>query len=145
MMKKLTVVGVAIIFGAGLLLSGCATSAQRDAGVGALLGSALGAGTGALIAEDHGKGAIVGGVAGAAAGGLLGHEIGKAKDRDRAQDAAINQATRDANTVTINVPNNDGSFTPVQIVRRGNVWYGPQGEMYTSLPTPEQLKRRYGM
>lgn len=83
-------------------------------------------------------------VAGAIAGGLIGNQIGQTKDQINAQQAQINQVQQDANTVVVNVPCTDGSVNPVHLQRRGDVWYGPQGEMYSSVPTAEQLKARYG-
>jgi hypothetical protein len=47
-------------------------------------------------------------------------------------------------TVTINVPNSNGSFTPVTLVKRGNGYIGPQGEYYPGHPTLEQLRMLYG-
>ncbi|MDO8303852.1 MAG: hypothetical protein Q7T18_11480 [Sedimentisphaerales bacterium] len=50
----------------------------------------------------------------------------------------------DAITSYVNVPNSNGSITPVRIRRLGNVWVGPKGEQYLSYPTVEQLKPVYG-
>jgi hypothetical protein len=47
-------------------------------------------------------------------------------------------------TVTINVPNSNGSFTPVTLVKHGNGYIGPQGEYYPGHPTLEQLRVLYG-
>jgi len=47
-------------------------------------------------------------------------------------------------TATINVPNSNGSYTPVTLVKRGNGYVGPQGEFYAGNPTVEQLKALYG-
>ncbi len=47
-------------------------------------------------------------------------------------------------TITINVPNTNGSYTPVTLVRRNNGYIGPQGEYYPGNPTVEQLKLLYG-
>jgi hypothetical protein len=47
-------------------------------------------------------------------------------------------------TVTINVPNSNGSYTPVTLVKRNNGYIGPQGEYYGGHPTVEQLKALYG-
>ena len=49
-----------------------------------------------------------------------------------------------AATVVINVPNSDGSFTPVTLVRSRGGYIGPQGEFYAGSPTVEQLKALYG-
>jgi hypothetical protein len=48
------------------------------------------------------------------------------------------------NSVVINVPNTNGSYTPVTLVRQGNGYVGPQGEYYPNSPTVEQLKVLYG-
>lgn len=53
--------------------------------------------------------------------------------------------TEEANTVIVNITNGNGSITPVTLKRSGNVWIGPKGEQYMSIPTAEQLKPIYGM
>ncbi len=47
-------------------------------------------------------------------------------------------------TSTINVPNSNGSYTPVTLVKRDNGYIGPQGEYYPDHPTVDQLKALYG-
>ncbi|MBU0503245.1 MAG: DUF6515 family protein [Candidatus Omnitrophota bacterium] len=47
-------------------------------------------------------------------------------------------------TITINVPNTNGSYTSVALVRRNNGYVGPQGEYYPEHPSIEQLKVLYG-
>ncbi|MBU1727531.1 MAG: hypothetical protein KJ880_07865 [Candidatus Omnitrophica bacterium] len=47
-------------------------------------------------------------------------------------------------TVIINVPNSNGSFTPVALVKQNGGYMGPQGEYYPVHPTVEQLKALYG-
>ena len=47
-------------------------------------------------------------------------------------------------TVTINVPNYNGSYTSITLVRRGSGYVGPQGEYYPDHPTVEQLRVLYG-
>lgn len=47
-------------------------------------------------------------------------------------------------TVTINVPNANGSYTPVALVKQKDGYIGPQGEYYPEHPTIEQLKVLYG-
>jgi hypothetical protein len=47
-------------------------------------------------------------------------------------------------TITINVPNSHGTFTPVVLTKHGNGYLGPQGEMYIGNPTVAQLKALYG-
>jgi hypothetical protein len=58
--------------------------------------------------------------------------------------AAAPAAVVEGTTVTINVPNQNGSFTPVILTKRGDGYIGPQGEYYTGHPTIEQLKALYG-
>ncbi len=47
-------------------------------------------------------------------------------------------------TVTINVPNSKGGFTPVQLTKYKDGYLGPQGEYYAGNPSVEQLKALYG-
>jgi len=49
-----------------------------------------------------------------------------------------------AQTITVNIPNRSGSFTPVTLVRQGEGYVGPQGEYNAGNPTVEQLKVLYG-
>jgi outer membrane lipoprotein SlyB len=72
-----------------LLSAGCQTANHTQAG--ALVGTGLGALTGAIIGDHNGKsgeGALIGAAAGALAGGL----IGNAEDARLERDAAISQA-----------------------------------------------------
>ena len=48
-------------------------------------------------------------------------------------------------TVVINVPNSNGSYSPVTLRRVGGVYIGPRGEQYLNLPTVEQLQGVYGL
>ena len=50
-----------------------------------------------------------------------------------------------ANTLVVNVRNSNGSYTPVTLRRVGNVYVGPRGEQYLSVPTEDQLKAVYGL
>ena len=129
-----------------ILASGCTTTG-RGAAIGAGAGTALGAASGAIIGHQSGhtgEGALIGGLVGAAAGTATGAAVGHANQRNREQDAAIAQAQQDANTQIVNVKNSNGSITPVRLVRQGATWVGPRGEVYTSLPTEEQLRSVYG-
>jgi hypothetical protein len=60
-------------------------------------------------------------------------------------DARVESTRQEAYTVIVNITNSNGSITPVTLRRSGNVWIGPKGEQYMSIPTPEQLKPIYGM
>jgi hypothetical protein len=44
----------------------------------------------------------------------------------------------------INIPNSDGSFTPIKLKKSDNGYIGPQGEFYQGHPSIEQLKVLYG-
>lgn len=130
---------VAIVSVSFLFVTGCETQAQS----GALLGGLGGAGLGAIIGHQSGhagEGALIGGAVGAGGGYILGNE--RDKQQTRQQLWAVQQ---EANTAVVNITNSNGSVTPVTLRRSGNVWVGPRGEQYMSMPTPEQLKPIYGM
>ena len=46
--------------------------------------------------------------------------------------------------IIINVPNANGSYTPVQLIKIDKGYLGPQGEYYPDHPTVEQLIALYG-
>jgi hypothetical protein len=48
------------------------------------------------------------------------------------------------NTITINIPNSNGGFTPVVLTKFNDGYKGPQGEYYEGHPTVEELKALYG-
>ncbi len=50
-----------------------------------------------------------------------------------------------AESVVINVPNANGSFTPVTLRKDGGAYIGPRGEYYYQQPTVEQLRSVYGL
>ncbi len=125
------------------------------------LGGILGALTGGIIGHQmkgHHEvgGALIGGVAGAAAGGIVGAQIpnqNASTPAATAQPAApyVVQAQPAAPTtqgppdeaVTINVPNDQGGYTPVTLRRSGSGYVGPQGEYYPEFPKVSQLKVLY--
>jgi hypothetical protein len=47
-------------------------------------------------------------------------------------------------TVTVYVPNANGRFTPVNLIKAKNGYSGPQGEFYPNHPTIAQLRALYG-
>ncbi len=47
--------------------------------------------------------------------------------------------------VVINVPNANGSYTPVRLTPSGTGYLGPKGEFYQNLPTVSQLAPVYGL
>ncbi len=91
-MRAGTVMGVAGMVVAALMMSGCetmGTAAQSKTTQGAVLGGLLGAGTGAIIgnqSDNAGAGTAIGAAVGAISGGL----IGKAME-DKAQTQQLQQ------------------------------------------------------
>lgn len=146
----LQVAGMALV--AGLALTGCATSQDGGASSAAKtagLGTLAGAGLGAIIGHQSGhtaEGALIGGALGAGGGYMAGNEKDKAQTQEdlAATRAQANAAALAANTVVINVTNSNGSITPVTLTRQGNLYVGPKGEQYTTLPSEDQLKSVYG-
>jgi hypothetical protein len=67
------------------------------------------------------------------------------KPEASASQGQIENVSQQANTTIVNITNSNGSITPVTLKRSGNVWIGPRGEQYLSVPTAEQLKPVYGM
>jgi hypothetical protein len=105
-------------------------------GRGLMRGGIRGAATGGLIgamAGDAGKGAAIG-----AGVGVVGGAVRGRRDREA---AAQEQAT----TRVVYVANANGSRTPVSLHLVVDGWQGPQGEIYPTLPSPEQLQKPYGL
>jgi uncharacterized protein YcfJ len=116
---------------------GCETQAQNDA----LIGGGIGAGAGAIIGHQSGHagtGALIGGAVGGGTGYVIGNE------RDKKQGTAVQSQQQQTNTVTVSVTNSNGSVTPVKLIRSGNNYTGPRGEVYDHLPTEAELKSAYG-
>ncbi len=59
---------------------------------------------------------------------------------------AVSPDAEDAaqDSFTVNIPNNNGGFTPVIIKKSGSGYTGPQGEFYPDFPKIAQLKAMYG-
>lgn len=139
MLRKIIITLIVVVAGIGFLfVTGCETQAQSGAAMGGLGGAAIGA----LAGGHHhaGEGALIGAAIGAGGGYMVGNEADKKQTNQQLQ--AIQQ---EANTYVVNITNSNGSITPVTLRRSGNVWIGPRGEQYMSMPTPEQLKPIYGM
>jgi hypothetical protein len=85
-LRKLKHLSLALVTGLGLTAAGCST----NAGTGALIGGASGAGIGAIIGHNShdrtAEGALIGGAVGAIGGGLIGNEIDKSQARERYSD-----------------------------------------------------------
>jgi len=134
MVHKLMAALMVLIIGLNLVLvPGCQTKSQTGALVGAASGAAIGAAVG------NTKGALIGGAIGAGGGYLVGRGMDK---KDQSREAVSSQQAPD--TVTIRVPNEDGTVTPVTLKRSGDVWVGPKGETYKNIPTSEELRPIYG-
>jgi len=116
--------GVSSLFIDGLFDGGALGGGLKGAAGGALIGA---------ISGDAGKGAAIG-----AAVGIVGGAVKKSQKEKAAKEE---QAT----TRVINVPNPNGSFTPVPMHLVQNGWQGPKGEIYPTLPTADQLQSMYGI
>ncbi|WP_426346722.1 OmpA family lipoprotein [Cronobacter universalis] len=113
-MKKRIIFVAALVSGA-LALSGCTTNpytGEREAGksgIGAGIGSLVGAGVGVLSSskKDRGKGALIGAAAGAALGGGVGYymDVQEAKLRQKMQGTGVS-VTRSGDNIILNMPNN---------------------------------------
>ena len=117
-----------------VFVGGCETDAQNTA----LLGTALGAGVGALAGGDT-ESALVG----AAVGGGVGYIAGNESDKKKTQ-AEIDAVRAEQNIVTVWITNSNGSKVPVKLRKEGPGYIGPRGEHYSTLPTEEQLRTVYG-
>ena len=118
-----------------MLSSGCESEAQNSA----LLGTAIGAGVGAL-AGGNTEGALIGGAVGGGVGYVAGNESEKKKTQQQIANVAAEQ-----NVVTVWITNSNGSQLPVKLRKDGPGYIGERGERYPSMPTEEQLKQLYGM
>ncbi|HOW35530.1 MAG TPA: hypothetical protein PL155_03880 [Candidatus Omnitrophota bacterium] len=58
--------------------------------------------------------------------------------------STVQPQTLSGETMIVNVPNKDGSYTAVTLIKSNNGYVGPQGEFYSGNPTVEQLKVLYG-
>jgi hypothetical protein len=132
------------------VISGC--NPYNNEGEGAATGGALGALAGGIIghqSHDTGAGMLIGGAVGAVTGAAVGSQIQKEPPPPQQviveQPAqAVPSTTYSGDTATVNVPNENGSYTAVVLKRSGNGFVGPQGEYYDQVPTVYQLKAMYG-
>ncbi len=135
MTERLMAVLMAVAVSVGLaFFAGC----ESDAQTGALLGTAAGAGVGAL-AGDSTEDTLVG----AAVGGGVGYILGSEQDKKKTQ-AEIDTLRQEMNTVTVNITNSNGSISQVTLIKQGVGYVGPRGEYYDKLPTEDQLRPIYG-
>ncbi len=125
---------VAVVCVSAGFFTGCESEAQNSA----LLGTAIGAGIGALAGGDT-EGALIGGAIGGGVGYMAGNEAERKTTRREMADIRAEQ-----NTVTVWITNSNGSKTDVRLRRDGPGFRGPGGEYYDSMPTTEQLAQLYG-
>jgi len=133
-MKRVAMLALTLSIGLTVMIAGC----DSDAGNTALIGTAVGAGVGALAGGDA-EGALIGGAIGGGAGYVIGNESDKKKTQ---QEIASVRAEQDV--VTIWITNSNGSQTSVRLRKDGPGYIGPRGERYPSLPTEDQLRPVYG-
>ncbi len=129
-MKK--ILTVMMLPAVAMIFTSCETT-----GSGALVGTAAGAGIGAIVGNNTDLGTGAGLAIGAGTGALVGGAHGRQSEK-------INQLREEQNTFTVNVPNSDGSYTPVHLRRVGGGWQAPGGEVYPNVPSASTLSRRYG-
>lgn len=141
MRKSLILILVTVVLsGTVLVTGGCNSEAKTDA----LIGGAIGAGIGQAVGRDT-EATLIGGAVGAGAGWLYGNSQDKKKaEQQRQFEEAAAQQAAESNVTTVMVTNSNGSQTPVRLVRDGDTWIGPKGEVYTTMPTEEQLRKVYG-
>lgn len=147
MQKTCSVVSVLAISALALsLTAGCASPEYqtRQSEVNStVIGAALGGVLGGVLGNNLGDGRnqVLGAALGSALGGWTGNQYGRGQDVTRKRIESLEQAQ---STMTINVHNSNGSYTPVVLRKYGNEYIGPRGEYYTTLPTEQQLKSVYG-
>ena len=146
---KRTYTAVSIVALSALALSltaGCASpeyQARQSEVNSSVIGAALGGVLGGVLGNNLGDGRnqVLGAALGSALGGWTGNQLGQGQDFTRRRIESLEQAQ---NTVTINIHNTNGSYTPVALRKYANEYVGPRGEYYTTLPTEAQLKSVYG-
>ncbi|WP_329305476.1 OmpA family protein [Bordetella pertussis] len=107
MQARTTIMRVAVVSAAALLISGCATPQQTNTAIGTGAGAAVGAGIGALI--GHGKGAAIGAGISAAAGGLIGYNWSGVKQdvqQSGASSLGIDVVEMPDGSLKVNIPSN---------------------------------------
>ncbi len=137
------------------VISGCAdtqTKANEGAGIGGILGAAAGGIIGHQT-HDTAAGMLIGGVVGAASGAAIGSQIPNPNPYPypyfqpvpvvvaQPVPVVVPAAT---DTLSVNIPNDNGGYTVVILKRSGNGFVGPQGEFYPGFPRISQLKAMYG-
>ncbi len=130
----ITILIVAAVSFAFVLVAGC----ESGGGTGAGLGALAGAGIGQLAGGDT-ESTLIGAAVGGAAGYMLGNEGDK--NKARAERAYIRE---EMNYVTVNMTNSNGSVSQVRLRKQGVGYVGTRGEYYNHLPTEDELRPIYG-
>ncbi len=139
MLKRIVTLGLIAITGITMtFVAGCESEAQT----GALLGSGIGVGVAALTGGDSGA-MMTGAAIGGGAGLLLGNEADK-KATQQKTDAQFAAIRAEQNIVSVWITNSNGSQQEVRLSKSGPNFIGPRGEVYSTMPTEEQLRQVYG-
>jgi len=131
-----------IIAAAGLITVGFTSGCENEAQTDALLGTGIGVGVAALTGGD-GSDLMVGGAIGGGAGYILGSEADKKKSQQKT-DAQLAAIRAEQNVVSVWITNSNGSQQEVKLRKSGPNFIGPRGEVYSTMPTEEQLRQVYG-
>jgi hypothetical protein len=119
----------------GVFVIGCETQGQS----GALIGTGIGAGVGALASGGRPEGTLIGGAVGGGAGYIVGNEADK-----KQQQQEMRSIQQQQNSELVNIRNSNGSVSTVRVTRSGVGYIGPRGEYYDHLPTEPELRPVYG-
>lgn len=132
----MTITAAAGLITAGFI-SGCETEAQTDA----LIGTGIGVGVAALTGGDDSDLLV-----GAAIGGAGGYWLGNEADKKKAQQTpmATTGTAAQQEIVSVWVTNSNGSKTEVKLRKTATGYMGPKGEVYSTLPTEDELRPVYG-
>ena len=152
MKRRIPMKPVMIVLTVSLVLSACA-GCGGDAGSNCQLklhpiyGSAFGGALLGVIAGDKDgrerEYAAIG--AGIFAVGALLEQTDKMSEKCREHKDGHKEKQEEEQEVIVQVPNDNGSLTPVVLKKKGGEYIGPNGEHYKRLPTAEQLKPVYGL
>ena len=134
-MRQFVTLGLTLVLACGIAFT---TGCESDAGNTALLGTAIGAGVGALAGGDT-EGALIGGAIGGGAGYMIGNESDKKQTQSE-----INAVRAEQYVETIWITNSNGSQQAVRLRKDGPGYIGPRGERYPTRPTEAQLLQMYG-
>ncbi|MHC4169875.1 MAG: hypothetical protein ACYSWQ_23245 [Planctomycetota bacterium] len=144
--RKVTVMIVLAVSLVVLVCGGCNSDGGNDGRLklspiyeSALWGAAIGAIIGYQsdeTGEGAGLGAAIFGV------GALLHQTDKMSDKQHREKKHEHEEEQE---VVVQVPNDNGSLTPVVLKKEAGGYIGPNGEHYKRLPTAEQLKPVYGL